>query len=109
MKMADTETKIANLEKLDAHQFVLSGELTMQTVPTVARDSQALIDKMHGDVKINLAKVKRADSAGLALLIDWLRQAQSKNIKLEFEHLPEQLMQIAKLSELHELLPIHKS
>ena len=106
--MADTEKKTASLEKLDAHQFALSGELTMQTVPAIARESQTLINNMHGDVKINLANVKRADSAGLALLIDWLRQAQGKNIKLEFEHLPEQLMQIAKLSELHELLPIHK-
>ncbi len=107
--MPDEKTKSATLEQLDAQQFSLSGELTMQTVPAVARNSQALINTMHGDVKINLARVKRADSAGLALLIDWLRTAQQKKFKLEFEHLPEQLMQIAKLSELHELLPIHDS
>ena len=107
--MTNAETKTAQLEQLDAHQFVLSGELTMQTVPTVARDSQSLLNTMSGDIKINLAKVVRADSAGLALLIDWLRTAQRNKFKLEFEHLPEQLKQIAKLSELHELLPIHYS
>jgi len=107
--MTVTENKAANLEQLDAHQYALSGELTMQTVPVVARDSQSLFNTMSGDIKINLAKVVRADSAGLALLIDWLRTAQRNKFKLEFEHLPEQLMQIAKLSELHELLPIHDS
>ena len=107
--MADTQTSAAQLEQLDSHQFALSGELTMQTVPAVAHDSQALINIMNGDVKINLAKVKRADSAGLALLIDWLRTAQQNKFKLEFEHLPKQLTQIAKVSELYEILPIHDS
>ena len=107
--MPEQNTKAASLEQLDAHQFALSGELTMQTVPAVARDSQSLISNMRGEIKINLANVVRADSAGLALLIDWLRQAQRYEFKLEFEHLPEQLMQIARLSELQELLPIHDS
>ncbi len=99
----------AQLKQIDAHQFALSGELTMQTVPTVARESTDMINKMSGEVKINLAEVVRADSAGLALLIDWLRSAQQNKFKLEFEHLPKQLMQIARVSELHKVLPIHDS
>jgi len=105
--MPEQNIKPAQLEQLDACQFALSGELTMQSVPNIARESLELINRMSGDIKINLDQVVRADSAGLALLIDWLRHAQRKGFKLEFEHLPAQLMQIAKLSELHKLLPIN--
>ncbi len=107
--MPEQNNKTAKLEQIDSQQFALSGELTMQTVPNVARESLGIINRMSGEIKINLAQVVRADSAGLALLIDWLRTAQRNKFKIEFEHLPEQLMQIAKLSELNELLPIHNS
>ena len=107
--MPETNSRTAQLKQIDAQQFVLSGELTMQSVPNIARESLELINRMSGDIKINLAQVVRADSAGLALLIDWLRHAQGNGFKLEFEHLPAQLLQIAKLSELHKLLPINNA
>ena len=98
--------KHPELERINDQQFALSGELTMHNVPQVSRDTAALLETMSGEVVIDLSKVVRADSAGLALLIDWLRVARRRNFNLSFERLPEQLMQIARVSELHTVLPI---
>lgn len=96
----------AGLEKINAQQYALSGELTMHNVSQVSQDTMPLVTSMSGEVTINLSKVVRADSAGLALLIDWLRIARRRGFTLRFEQLPEQLMQIARVCELHSVLPI---
>lgn len=94
------------MEKVAENAFSLSGELNMQTVPLIARQSTGYLQGLQGEVSIDLSAVSRADSAGLALLIDWLRIARRQQYSLHFRHLPEQLMQIARVSELHDILPI---
>jgi len=96
-----------SLEKINDQQYVLSGELTMQNVAKMSQDTAALLNAMSGEVSIDLSKIDRADSAGLALLIDWLRIARRRNFSLHFEQLPEQLMQIASVCELDSVLPIN--
>jgi len=99
--------KQAKLEQRDSETYQLSGELTMQNVPQVARDSEAMVNAMSGEVVIVLSEVSRADSAGLAMLIDWLRIAKQRQFSLKFEALPGQLMQIARISELDHILPLN--
>lgn len=99
--------KQPSLEKINDQEYVLSGELTMQNVAKISQDTAALLNTMSGEVSIDLSKIDRADSAGLALLIDWLRIARRRNFSLHFEQLPEQLMQIASVCELDSVLPIN--
>ena len=95
-----------HLEKISDHEYALSGELTMKNVPQVALETAPMIAGMSGEVSIDLSRISRADSAGLALLIDWLRIARREKVTLRFERLPDQLMQIAQVCELHSILPI---
>ena len=97
-----------HLEKIDAQQYAISGELTMKNVPQVAQDTAPVIASMSGEVSIDLSQITRADSAGLALLIDWLRIARRENVSLHFERLPEQLLQIVQVCDLHSVLPINQ-
>ena len=53
---------------------------------------------------IDLAAVTASDSAGLALLIEWLSVAKGANQALRYENIPCQLEQLARLSEVEELL-----
>ena len=95
------------LEKINDQLYALSGELSMQNVPQISRETASLINAMTGEISIDLSKITRADSAGLALLIDWLRIARRRKFTLHFEQLPEQLMQIAQVCELESVLPIN--
>ncbi len=93
-------------KRISDNQYSLSGELNMQTVPPVARETQSMFAGLQGDVSVDLSGVTRADSAGLALLVDWLRLARRHKVTLRFRHLPDQLVQIARVSELDRILPI---
>ena len=53
---------------------------------------------------IDLAGVTASDSAGLALLIEWLSVARASRRSLNYENVPLQLQQLARLSEVEELL-----
>jgi len=53
---------------------------------------------------IDLKDVVASDSSGLALLIEWLSAAKNAGRTLLFENVPLQLKQLARLSEVEELL-----
>lgn len=95
-----------SIERADDNRLVITGELNMQTVPALAGEAHALLAQASGELAVDLAGVTRADSAALALLIDLQRQARRQDCSIRFYHLPEQLDQILRLSELHEILPI---
>ena len=54
----------------------------------------------HADATVDLAAVERADSAGLALLVEWLRAARGRGARLRFDNVPAQLRAIAATSGL---------
>jgi len=51
-----------------------------------------------------MADVREADSAGLALLLEWLSWARSVDRVLAYENVPPQILAIAQISEATELL-----
>jgi phospholipid transport system transporter-binding protein len=53
---------------------------------------------------IDLSGVTASDSAGLALLLEWLSVARAAKKSLRYENMPAQLQQLARLSEVEELL-----
>ncbi len=90
---------------VDNNRVLISGELTYTTVKSAMTD----VPKMMGNisnVEIDLSNVTRSDSAGLALLVHWMRAAKQMNKPLVYSHIPAQMLAIASASGLDELLPI---
>lgn len=96
----------AEIKKLDAHHFRVEGELNFATAPDLLQSMLNQFSSADSEVQIDLDGVTRSDSAGLALLVEWLRQAQMRGIALQFHNLPSQLREIAKISDLLPLLPL---
>ncbi|HEB59139.1 MAG TPA: STAS domain-containing protein [Gammaproteobacteria bacterium] len=86
-------------------RFQLCGELNMRTVPDLYRASAGFVVG-HPRVRVDLAEVHHTDSAGLALLIEWMREARDRNVDIAFQHLPDQLLRIARASGLADILPV---
>ncbi len=82
------------------------GELTFNTVPEVAVKGLALFKGAGKDLRIDLREVSRTDSAGLALLIAWLRYAKKENKNLRFLNIPAQMLALAQISSLDQILPL---
>jgi len=57
-------------------------------------------------VVVDLSGVERANSAGLALLLEWLEVAHAGGLSLSYVHLPESLQRLAAVSNLDAVLPV---
>jgi phospholipid transport system transporter-binding protein len=93
----------ASFEPSDGDRARVVGALRFTTVSALLPAGSAAIDAGRAAV-IDLAEVTSSDSAGLALLIEWLSVAKSAGRTLRFEKIPSQLQQLARLSEVEELL-----
>jgi len=91
------------LEAVAAGRFRLEGELSFETVPALVPRGGDLF-AAGGEVSLDLAQVARADSAGVALLIEWRREAQRRGRNIRFENIPPQMQAIARLSHVDQLL-----
>jgi len=83
----------------------ISGELSFFTANDILPEMGLMLESVTS-IDINLAEVTRSDSAGLALLIEWMRVAERNNKKIVFHSIPEQMLAIASASGLDELLPL---
>jgi phospholipid transport system transporter-binding protein len=87
----------------EGSRLVLSGAVTLG-------NAAALLDegKRHlaeGVQTVDLGEVTEMDSALLALLLAWLREARLHDRTLVFTNLPESLRTIARLYGVDRLLP----
>lgn len=105
MRRAPQSAVRPRLERADGVVRV-SGDLTFATVTALWRDSQPLLGAGGARLQIDLAGVGHADSAGLALLVEWLRNARTAGVELVFQAVPAQLLAIASASGVDRLLPL---
>ena len=87
----------------DGGRARVNGVLHFTTVTALLRSGSEAIANGHVAV-IDLSGVKDSDSSGLALLIEWLSIAKAEHKSLRYENIPTQLHQLARLSEVEELL-----
>ena len=84
-------------------QFSLAGDLSFETVPQLVNAGVQLFQS--GDqVSVDMSRVGRSDSAGLALLVSWVRLARQHNKRLSFLQMPSQLLGLARVSGVEHIL-----
>ena len=86
-----------NIIKQGAGRFAIDGDLTFATIDKQTLKSFSFL-KVAKEVTIDLARVSCTDSAGLALMIEWIKYARHNGTQLSFKNIPEQLLNLAKLS-----------
>ena len=84
-------------------RFTAHGRLTFDTAAAALPYGLALMDGAT-DIEIDLENVSAGDSAGLAVLIEWLAAARARNARLRYTTIPAQIMAVARISDLDELL-----
>ncbi len=96
----------AELKSLGAGRFQVRGELGFETVKALLVSSQASFQE-SSQLEIDLAGITHGDSAGLALLIEWLRIAERDGKVLRYVGIPEQLRSLARISDVEDVLPLN--
>jgi phospholipid transport system transporter-binding protein len=77
----------------------VSGELTFATVPAYLQRNGALLAS-SGELVVDLQGVTRADSAGVALLVEWLRLARAAGRTVRYVNMPPQVDALVRVSGL---------
>lgn len=98
---------LAALSELGGNRIAVVGELVFASVPSLLARSSALFTGRSA-VELDLGAVQRADSAGLALLVEWLTMARRQGCAVWFSAVPAQILRMARVSGLEEILPLGK-
>ncbi len=100
--MAELQAGVAD----SGHCLRLAGELSFDTVPDLVRQGTALMARCSSPVVVDLGDVRRTDSAGLALLVEWMREARRQGKDIRFRNIPEQMRALARVAEVESILPL---
>ncbi len=89
----------------DGDTLHIRGDLDFASVADLLAATEALFraEPIHW---IDLSGVRRSNSAGVALLVEWLRQAQHRQQKLIFINIPAQMRAIIRVVDLETVLPV---
>jgi len=84
----------------------LAGELDHAGVAQALAESRNWLSLGSGVLQVDLSGISRSESAGVALLLEWLRQSRQLGRDIEFLNPPAQLRSLLKFFELESLLPV---
>lgn len=98
-------TEGIELESLGNGRFIVSGELSFATAEDALNEGSRLFEHFQ-ELDLDFAHVDKSDSVGLAVLIEWISRANRDGKEIHFRHVPQQLLSLATISEVENLLPI---
>jgi len=80
--------------------FDVNGQVTFQSVPQFLALTDKWLHAGTGKVTIDMHGVTLADSAGLALLIEWLQLARSAKREIVITNMPDQMRDLVRVNGL---------
>jgi phospholipid transport system transporter-binding protein len=95
----------AQIKQLGDGRMQLDGVLNLDSVPALLSEVDALSYDTPS-LTVDLRTVEHADSAGVALLVAWMRSARRAERDIRFLNMPAQMLNIARVSGLDAILPL---
>jgi phospholipid transport system transporter-binding protein len=92
-----------SIEAIAPGRLAVRGELDFDTAPAALTRGLALLGSA-AECEIDLSALSSGDSAGLAVLIEWLASTRRRGAKLRYTGVPAQMRAIARISDLEDLL-----
>lgn len=97
----------AVIQRAPDGRLLVSGELDFTTVTRLNGEALKLLEESD-TIRVDLHGIVRSDSAGLALLVEWMRAARRLDKPIQFLNIPQQMLAIARVSGLDEVLPLSR-
>lgn len=86
--------------------YQIKGEIDFANVIVVRQEGKDILSKATDAVTFDFANVNKSNSAGLLLLISWLRDALRFKKQIHFHNVPQPLVRAARVSNLQTILPL---
>ncbi|MDX5151483.1 MAG: STAS domain-containing protein [Acidiferrobacterales bacterium] len=81
----------------------ITGNLTFETTPGLLEQSKGWFTDNASQIVVDLSDGGRTDSAGIALLLQWIETARKQNLQLKFTNLPSQMREFIEANDLTRL------
>jgi len=94
------------LEKITECRLKVKGKISFETVLELKKQGEEFLRLGCGQCVIDLSGVIQGGSAAVSLLLSWLRYSNEHNIQLSYCDLPVDMLNVAQLSGVDQLLPI---
>lgn len=94
---------------MQARVFKISENLTFDTAPGLLERSREWSAGGDGKVTIDLSSAGRTDSAGIALMLEWIETAREQGQDLYIINMPEQIREFIESNGLSELFQKYSS
>ncbi|RQW77368.1 MAG: STAS domain-containing protein [Methylococcus sp.] len=88
-----------------SREFRLEGAMTFATAAQGLKMVKPLITP-KASLSLDFSGVTRADSAGVGLLIEWLRLSREIGSQIRYAHLPDSLLAMIRVGGVAGMLPI---
>lgn len=93
-----------SLTRADNGTWLLSGQVTVDTITAVLPDFQAMVNSADKALVVDLSQVTRVDSGSIALLLEGLRLAKLASKTIHYTQYPQKMLDIIHVSNLEKLL-----
>jgi len=84
----------------------LRGAVTLDNLVAIRREGEAALAAADTPTSMDISGLENGNSAALALLMAWFREAQAQGKEVVFTDIPSELVKIIELSGMAEVLPL---
>jgi phospholipid transport system transporter-binding protein len=92
-----------SIENQGDGRFAVNGSMSFRTAGRMLRETEVMFEE-HTRIEVDLSGVEHTDSAGLALLLEWITWANHTVREIRFVEMPEKIGAIARTTEVEHLL-----
>jgi phospholipid transport system transporter-binding protein len=86
--------------------YRLRGPVTLANLVAIRREGEAALAAADTPASMDISGLENGNSAALAVLMAWFREAQALGKEVVFTAIPSELVKIIELSGMAEVLPI---
>lgn len=86
-------------------QLHLSGNVTIASVNALF--NEGLKAQAGSNLVVDFSRLEKVDSSAVSLMLVWMREAQRSKVNLRFANVPDNLMSLATLYGVSELLALN--
>jgi phospholipid transport system transporter-binding protein len=81
----------------------ITSALTFETAPGLLEQSKSWFGESASHIVVDLSSAGRTDSAGIALLLEWIEISRKQNLQIKFTNLPSQMREFIEANDLSKL------
>jgi phospholipid transport system transporter-binding protein len=103
--MTGSRTAAGVTSRRSPEGVALEGEFSLAAIDGLLDESRGWFTA-GGSVAIDLGGIRRTDSSGVVLMLEWQRQARKAGCQLRFSNPPEQMRSLVRFYQVEDFLSL---